>query len=347
MKNHFRFLLPSLALVLLQPVLAQVDQRTENVVHGVNFIGLSVSDLEQSLKFYSDSARLEKVQTGTIEGNGIFDEIAGRDHVIARTALLKSSNAQLRLMEFTKHSDEAKSSLPVEVHGPGLAHVCFQVASSTQTYRRFLEAGASPIGWPEMVQLNPRNPVVYAYARDPDGAVLEVEHIDFDKVTTPRSNDYRIRHISLASPNIERMVEFYSLLMQEPAPRRLGQGGTLAGENFDKVSGYEGTRMEMAWFQVRNLELEIVQYHSHPTTIDGVPRPLDALGLNMIVFDVSDIDAAREVFVAAGGRLVTNVGELDDGEVFFGRDPDGNLLGFQSLAKNSKISSQNFSDNGV
>lgn len=347
MKNTLRCLLAIVAVWILQPVSAQVDQRIDKVIRGVNFVGVSVSDISQSLSLYVDSVKLETVQTGIIASNPAFDALAARDNVTAETALLKSSNAQLRFMQFDSSSAARPNSAEIEVYGPGIAHICFQVADTTQTYQQFLRGGAIPIGASEMVQLNPRNPVVYAYARDTDGTIIEVEHIDFDKVSTERNNDYRIRHISLASPDIDRMVAFYSVLMEEPAPRRLGQGGTLAGENFDKVSGQAGTQMEMAWFQVRNLELEVVQYHSHPTQLASSPRPVDAHGYNMVVFDVTDIQAAREILLAAGGVIATESTMMDGGEIFFGRDPDGNLLGFQAVDMNSKLSSQNFDDNGV
>lgn len=335
------------AMFLSEGLVAQSGQGSDTLIRGVNYVGVSVSDIDSAAAFYGNSANLQTVRSSVIEGNHALDEVAGRENVRAKTRLLKSSNAQLRFMEFANPSVKAKSSAQVDVHGPGIAHICFQVAETTQTYQRFLEAGATAIGDPEMVQLNPRNPVVYAYARDADGAIIEIEHIDFDKVSTPRNKDYRIRHISLASPNVERMVGFYSILMQQPEPRRVGQGGTLAGENFDKVSGLAGTKMEMAWFQARNLELEIVQYHSHPSELLSEPRPLEALGYNMIVFDVMSLDQARERLLEAGGRVVSEITATDDGVMFFARDPDDNLLGFQVSEDDAAVSSQNFENNGV
>lgn len=328
-------------------VAAQSEQGSNTLIRGVNYVGVSVSDIDSAAAFYGSSANLQTVRSSVIEGNLALDGIAGRENVTAKTRLLKSSNAQLRFMEFAYPSADAKTSAHVEVYGPGIAHICFQVAETTQTYQRFLEAGATAIGDPKMVQLNPRNPVVYAYARDVDGAIIEIEHIDFDKVSAPRNNDYRIRHVSLASPNVDRMVAFYSILMQQPEPRRVGRGGTLSGENFDKVSGHAGTKMEMAWFQARNLELEIVQYHSHPSELLSEPRPLDALGYNMIVFDVTNLAQAREKLREAGGKIVSENTATDDGELFFARDPDGNLLGFQVAEDAAAVSSQNFENDGV
>lgn len=321
-------------------------ERVEAVIQGVNYVGVSVSDLERSVNIYDSSAQLQLISSGVIENSTALNELAGRT-VRANTVLARSSNTQLRFMQFHDSSSQAKSASPIPVQGPGIAHVCFQVAKTTNTYQRFLEAGATSIGDSEMVQLNAANPVDYAYIHDTDKLILEIEHIDFDKVSAPRKNDYRIRHVSLATPNMQRMVDFYSVLMEEPQPRRVGIGGTLQGENFDRVSGYAGTKLEMAWFQVRNLELELIQYHSHPSPLPTEPRPVDALGFNMVVFDVLSLEAARNKLLAAGGTIVSESQKLDDAEILFGRDPDGNLLGFQVLNPSSLLSAKNFADDGV
>lgn len=316
--------------------------------HGVSYVGVSVSDLDQAASFYTEAANLQQVQQGTIENNKALDAIAQRQHVHAESKLLRGTNAQIRLMQFSNPATQSRSIAPIEVHGPGIAHVCYQVAGATETYQRFLAQGAQPIGNPEMVPLNPRNPVDYAYARDVDGIISEIEHIDFSQLPNSGEgrNRYRIRHVSLATPDMERLVAFYSSLLDQPEPRRVGLPDGLSGENFDHVSGYADARLEMSWFQLRNLELEIIRFMSHPTTPLATPRPIDALGYNMIVFDVADLNQARDKFVAAGGSLEGEAEKMDGGEIFFGRDPDGNLLGFQVVGAEAAISSQNFDGNG-
>ena len=322
----------------------------DTVFRGIHYVGVSVSDLDRSTAFYSEAADLTLVDDGVLERSPVIETLAGRSDVRAMTRLIKSSNAQLRFMQFENRSAAAQAAPRVEVYGPGIAHLCFQVAKKTETYERFLEAGATPIGAREMVQINPRRPVDYAYVHDADGIIIEVEHVDIAALDldTPPKYDYRIRHISLATPDIDRAVEFYSILLDQKKPRRVGGGLiSLSGEHFDKVSGLPGTKLEFAWFQVRNLELEIIQYHSHPTEVPAEPRPVDALGYNMIVFDVTDLETAREKLIAAGGTVVTEAQAMDDGSILFGRDLDGNLLGFQVLAADAVLSSQNFEDSGI
>lgn len=322
---------------------------TDSVIKGVNYIGAAVSDLERTASFYNGSVDLQSVDDRVISENPLFDTLAGRTGVTVETRLMRSVNAQVRFMNFASPSNQAQAAAQMDVQGPGIAHVCYQVDEKTQAYQKFLAGGARHIGDREMVHLSPDNPVRYAYSRDADGLIAEIEHVDLTKLDRPggSSNQYRIRHVSLATPDIDRAVEFYEQFLDQPSPRRAGRLLKISGENVDKVSGLEGSELEMAWFQIRNLELEIIQYHSHPTEIPEKPRPVDAIGYNMIVFDVADMDAARKRLVDAGGTVVTEPGPMDGGQIMYGRDPDGNLIGLQVAATDSVYSSQNFKDNGT
>lgn len=310
-----------------------------DIINGVNYVGVSVSNLETSTKFYQTPLDLEVVGDSSISVS-----IGGKAYQ-AEARLLRSTNAQVRLMKFNTPSDIP----PVEVQGPGIAHVCYQVAKETDAYGKLLEAGASHIGNRDMVQLNPRNPVEYAYAKDLDDIIVEIEHIDIDALDLPAppTNKYRIRHVSLATPDIDRLARFYSSLLDDPEPRRVGKLIAIGGDKVDAVSGLEGSKLKMAWFQTRNLELEMFQYASHPTSLPETLRPVNALGYNMIIFDVNNVEAIREKFEAAGGTLETDIMPIDDGAGFYGRDPDGNILGFVKSPSTSAYSSQNFSGNGT
>ena len=324
--------------------------KADSIIRGVNYVGVSVSDLEQSAAFYGRPANLEIVDETVLSGNPALDILTGEADTRATSVLMRSANAQLRFMAFEDRSAAANKAALIGVEGPGIAHVCYQVAKKTKAYDRFLDAGAKTIGDPKMVQLSSRNPVEYAYARDKDGIIFEVEHVDVAKLDLPEPPkiDYRIRHVSLATSDMDRIVKFYSAFLGGQEARRAGNWFGLSGEALDKVSGYTDSKVEMAWFQVRNIELEIIQYLSHPPKAPKqFPRPVNALGYNMIMFDVSDLEAARKRLIDAGGTIVSKKTAMDGGQVIFGHDPDGNLLGLQEISDDSVFSSQNFKDNGT
>ncbi len=317
--------------------------KPDDVIRGVSYVGVSVSDIEASSNAYSAAAGLELVESKRIKGP-MLDAIAGRVGAVADARLMKSTNAQLRLMAFPDAPQAAPSTRAVPVNGTGVAHVCYQADGTNQVYQQFLAAGATPIGEKEMVSLNPRNPVLYAYAHDRDGIMFEVEHIDLSAMgdSGPPKGFHRIRHVSIATPNIDRAVEFYSILLDNPSPRRAGGADGLSGEQFDKVSGLPGTRIKMAWFQARNLEVELIQYLSHPPAVPTQPRPLEAPGYNMVVFDTGNLEAIRKRLLAAGGTVLAGPFTTDEGEILFGRDLDHNLLGFLVTPDTSLVSSQGF-----
>lgn len=324
---------------------------SDSVIKGVGWVGATVSDLDRTAVLYSTALDLKQVDDSTIMQNPAFDKLAGRTDVVAQTRMMRSVNTQIRFMTFAETSSEAKDTPEMDVQGPGIMHVCYQVNQETQAYQKFLAGGARFLGEQEMQQLNPKNPVFYSYSRDFDGLIAEIEHVDVSKLDLPKppKNQYRVRQVALSTPDIDRLAEFYSKFLEQPEFRRFGQWPFLRmeGEKSDKVTGLEGTSAEAAWFQIRNLELEIFQFHSHPTGDLENPRPIDANGYSMIVFDVTDMDAARELLIYAGGSVETEPVPMDGGQIMFGRDPDGNLIGLQTAPIDSLVSSRNFKNNGI
>ena len=322
---------------------------SDSVILGVSYVGVSVSDLDAAEALYAEAVDAQTVNRDAIPLDGVFASLTGRSGGEISTRLVRRTNSQLRLMSFPDRPEEVIGLSAVPVEGPGLAHVCFQVADETNTYEKFLAAGATPIGDQDLVQLRPENPVRYGYVQDADAIITEIEHIDVSKLDlpSPPKNLHRVRHASFATPDVNRLKDFYSVFLGGQKPRHVGRLRKVSGDTIDRVSGLQGSQIEMAWVQLRNLELEMFQYHSHPTELPDEPRPVDAIGYNMIVFDVSDIEAARQRVLDAGGTIVSEPGRLDGGTILFARDPDGNLIGLQTLPAGSVFSAENFPDNGT
>jgi len=325
------------------------EQKLDDVFVGVNYVGVSVADAEASAALYQSAFDAEIIADEALALDQWPAGLALPGATEARSILVRSSNAQLRLMSFADGPTGADAGTAVPVPGPGIAHVCFQAVQETNAYAKALAAGATPIGAEDLVALSSRNPVKYGYITDGEGIITEVEEVDISQLDLPEppKNQYRMRHFAFATPDLEAMVSFYSSLLGGQEPRRIGSWFTISGENVDKVSGLENTELEMAWFQLRNLEIEIAQLYSHPTERPDAPRPLQAPGYNVIMFDVSDLEQARQRLIDAGGTVVGESSSLDGVQTVFGRDPDGNLLGLQKLPSDSIYSAQNFAGNGT
>lgn len=192
-----------------------------------------------------------------------------------------------------------------------------------------------------MVKLSPINPVRYAYVHDPDGIVVEVEHVNMTiaNLIQDVSVDRRIRHVSLATGDIDRLMGFYRTLLVVEKPRRSPK---LASEKFDRVTGLPGSELFMGWLHIGNVEVEFVQYLSHPVTTTPEPRPLSALGYNLIMLDVADLEKAKERFLEAGGSIVSDRLLVLGVPVVLGRDPDQNLVGMGEFDGDSAYASSQF-----
>lgn len=329
---------------------SQPEQELDDLILGVHYVGITVPDVEASAAYYEAAFDVERMGADELALDGIPAALTPQGAENVRSLLLRSTNAQVRLMAFGGEDyapPAGQAAVPVQ--GPGVMHICFQAIEEINAYARAIAAGALTIGNPEPVTLNPSNPVKYAYITDESGIVTEVEEVDVSKLelSEPPKNSIRMRHFAIATPDLERMVSFWSAFLGGQEPRRIGSLMSISGENIDAVSGIPGSEIEMAWFQVRNLEIELAQYHSHPTTLPESPRPIDAPGYNMVVFDVANLGEARARLLDAGGTLIEGNGSLDGAEIAFGRDPDGNLIGLQVLPQSSIFSAKNFADQGM
>ncbi len=348
-----RFLLCPLLLLLSGCsflIFGEASERPDDaVIRGINYVSVTVNNLDEVTDMFADVADLKMVDERELIEIPGSDSLLGRANFTGKTRMMRSNNAQLRFVQFEDSDESLGEYSKVEVFGPGMAHVAFQVNKATNAYSKFLAAGAKPVnGTPDMTTLNSDNPVEYAYARDANRTMYEFEHVDISRLNraTPPKYDYRIRHVALATPDFDRIVKFYSKLLEQEQPRRLGRIINLQGESFDSVSGLPDAKLKMAFFQVRNMELEIAQYISHPTKLPAKPRPFDAPGFSMIVFDVDDMTAAKALLIAAGGSIVSEAKPFDGGQMMVARDLDGNLLGFQKIDPDSVFSSQNFDGDG-
>ena len=302
------------------------------LVRGVSYVGISVSDIEKSAAFYTNALGLTEVDRNALAGVSALDQLNGGAAVKAQTRLLRGDRGQIRLMKFATQSAEAMQTSIMPVQGPGITHVCHQSTDAKPIFPRLVAAGAKPLSRTgELVQLSPAVPIRYAYLRDRDGVMMENEQYIGENL--PWS--YHMGHVAIATSDIERTVNFYSKLLGKPPRERRFN---LANKTLDLVSELDGVKLNVAWYEINNLELEVWQYLNPPPTPRAKPRPLTALGYNVIVLDVADTDAAGRLLVEAGGTIASKPASMDGARIVFGRDPDGNLIGLQTPTVGSAFS---------
>ena len=293
-------------------VSSQSEQRQSKVI-GIHHIGMSVSDLKASVDFYSHALGISAEHLiAAQQDNGVSAYGAS-----SNSALMTFPNGYLKLSEYDR--SDLPSTAVVPVKGPGITHVCYQSPTQENIYQRLMDSGATPVSrGKEPVHLLGQG-VYYAYARDRDGIMYETEHLD----RSPFEGPIWFSHVALVSPNLDRLVEFYGLLLNAEPSRRTNRA---SGPTFDEVADYDDVMIRAAWFDVGNMILEMWQFVNPVTPEPKQPPAFEALGYNKVAFEVSDLEKEVERLSEQGIEFLAPLGSSEDGLEAYLRDPDGNLV---------------------
>lgn len=285
----------------------------QSAIIGIHHIGMSVSDLRASLEFYTRALGISAEQLMPSQNdNGV--SACGSSSKSARLAF---PNGYLKVSEYDR--SHLPSATVVPVMGPGITHVCYQSPTQENIYQRLMDSGATPVSrGTEPVHLLGQG-VYYAYARDRDGIMYETEHLD----RSPFEGPIWFSHVALVSPDLDRLVEFYGLLLNAEPNRRTNRA---SGPAFDEVADYDDVMIRAAWFDIGNMILEMWQFVNPVTPEVKQNQAFEALGYNKVAFEVSDLEKEVERLSDQGIEFLAPLAMSDDGLEVCLRDPDGNLI---------------------
>ena len=283
-------------------------------VIGIHHVGMSVTDLKASVEFYSQALGVRLQNTpDTMQAD---DDSLGFS-TPSNSAVLAFPNGYLKLSEYDRSDFSPPPVLPVK--GPGITHVCYQSPTSEDIYQRLINGGATTVSRGEQPVHLLGQGVYYAYARDHDGIMYETEHLDH----APFEGPIWLSHAALVSPDLDRLVEFYSLLLDAKPNRRTDRA---SGPRFDEVAGYDNVMIRAAWFDIGNMILEMWQFVNPVTPEPQRPSVIEDVGYNKVAFEVSDLQKEYERLTALGVRFLSSPATSVDGWEACLRDPDGNLI---------------------
>jgi catechol 2,3-dioxygenase-like lactoylglutathione lyase family enzyme len=303
----------------------QAETSNPSTVIGLNHVGLSVSDLNASIAFYTEAASLEVNRSQKLS-NSTAEKASGFNNAPIDRAVLAGPNGYLELSQYDPALAGSPEEIPVQ--GPGMTHFCYQAPTSWDLYGRFKKLGATPVSrGTEPVDLGGYG-VYYAYERDADGLMFETEHLDEPHFEGP----VWLSHIAVVTPDIDRLVEFYENIIGFEPTRR---SDNVAGPRFDEVADYDDLHIRAAWFNMRNMILELWQFVNPVTPEAGVPIPYEKIGYNKFAFEVSDIQSDYKRLVESGVQFLSEPVQTDASTEVFGRDPDGNLFSLIQPAPDS------------
>lgn len=305
-------------------------------VQAVAVVGLTVSDVDRSIRFYSSVLGFEKVSDDELVGQA-YEELQGVFGARLRVVRLRLGEEYLQLTEYLAPKGRPA---PVDARSNDrwFQHVAIIVSDMDRAYARLRQfkvqhASTGPQLLPKTI---PNAAGIRAfYFRDPDGHPLEVLQFPPDKGDAKwhRPGDrlfLGIDHTAIVVKNTKTSLAFYRDLL----------GFRVAGEsmNFgteqDHLNNVPGARLHITGLRAaRGPGIEFLQYLA-PT--DGRAYPADERPNDLVHWQTTVLvpDVARAATIVRRGKfslLSPGPVELPDAALGFKRgvlvrDPDGHVV---------------------
>jgi catechol 2,3-dioxygenase-like lactoylglutathione lyase family enzyme len=284
------------------------------MIVGIHHIGVSVESLDRSIAFYEAAFGFEEIVRFPLR-----DDAAGRamlqlPAIAGTAAMLRAANMIVEVFEF---ADARAPQVDRPVNEPGITHFCLQTSSMAEAVPRMEAAGGRFPSEPTDLGAD----ILYAYPRDPDRNVIEVECLPTAAETVP----VWAAHVSITTPDIDRAVDFYERLTGATA-RRSGRLGP--NPKIDQVTGLDAAEVSGAWISVGNVQLEFWQYHKPAAAGSTAGRSISDPGYSHFAFEVDDLPGERARAEQLGMVFQGEPIRMGEVSATYGRDPDGIVVEF-------------------
>lgn len=148
------------------------------MITNVDHINIVVTDLERSVKFYSEVLGLKEVRRAHLEGDWI-EAIVGLKGVVADVVYVVAPGGEPRL-ELLQYRSPEGESIPAASHPNtvGLRHIAFRVSDIQSAAAKLEQHGvpilSKPVAVPGNVISHAAGDKQLCYFHDPDGVLLEL-----------------------------------------------------------------------------------------------------------------------------------------------------------------------------
>jgi len=139
------------------------------MINGIDHVGLSVSNLEKSIDFYTKIMGLKLIRTIDADPNTKLGEVTGLDNCHARIAHLEGNGMMLELFQYIKPLGEKIPSYKKQAD-IGLIHVGFKTDDARSDYLKLRKFGVKVISKP----VEFRSGVWVFYFYGPDNEVCDL-----------------------------------------------------------------------------------------------------------------------------------------------------------------------------
>jgi len=300
-------------------------------IQGVEAVGVTVSDLDRSVDFYTKVLHFQQESEVELSGSDV-EHLKGVFGVRMRVARLRLGSEQIELTEYLAPQGRP---LPIDSHSNDLwfQHIAIVVSNMDDAYRWLREHRVQHVssGPQTLPAWNAQAGGIQAfYFRDPDGHVLEIIHFPAGK-GDPRWQQHGpelflgIDHTAIAVSNTEASLAFY----------RDGLGMHIAGtsENYgdeqEHLNNVFGARLRITSLRASHGPgIELLEYLA-PQTGRKIPddiRANDQAHWETIVED-DDLHAAWKYFTNSQTKMISSeIETLEHRSEFLFADPDGHVI---------------------
>lgn len=140
----------------------------------IDHVGVTVADVERSLRFYRDTLGLRVINDSTFESREVA-ALLGLESVVLHNVDLDSGDG--RVLELLHYVEPAGRHVDYESRDPGTGHIALTVDDLDAVRERIAAGGGRVIS---SAQLHVHEPggafdgAICLYVRDPDGMILEL-----------------------------------------------------------------------------------------------------------------------------------------------------------------------------
>src|SRR4051794_1156521 len=305
-------------------------------VRCVDSIGLTVSDLDRAVEFYSTVLQFEKISETEVDGES-YEHLAGVFGVRMRMARMRLGNESIELTEFLAPRGKPAPA-DARSNDRWFQHIAVIVSDMDRAYQWLREhkvQHASP--GPQLLPAWNRNAggIRAFYFRDPDGHPLEVLWFPSDKGAAkwhaPTDKLFLgIDHTAIVISGTEASLKFYR--------DRLGMEVAGESENYgpeqERLNNVFGARLHIT--ALRAASGPGIEFLEYLTPRDGRPFPPEEKANDLIHWQtrflgISVDEAAQTLRNSRSAFVSTGAVELPDGKAGFRkavtvRDPDGHAI---------------------
>lgn len=310
--------------------------KQSDLVQAVDTIGITVSDMDRAISFYSEALSFTKISDIEVYGEE-YEKLLGLFGVRLRLVRMQLGEEEIELIQ---HLTPQGKPVPIDSRSNDLwfQHIAIVVSDMDQAYQKLREfnvthVSTAPQKLPDYITAAAG--IEAFYFRDPDGNTLELIYFPADK-GDPRWQKptekvfLGIDHTAIAVSSTETSRQFYQdILGLEVA----GESENYGTEQ-EHLNNVEGARLRITGLKAnQGMGIEFLEY-LQPDNARALPeatKPNDLIHWETTLF-VEDADIAAEKLRQGGYQFVSEkVAEITEPTLnfkraFMVRDPDGHVL---------------------